>query len=80
METSAPFVSETLEETATSSDAVIVRVQKVLTATQAIIFSTRLRIRESRELIADANTLRAPAVHPVQSRQGFLPSEMTFTA
>jgi hypothetical protein len=80
METSAPPVAETLEETAAASDAVIVRVHRVLTTTQAIVFSTRLRIRDSRELIMDANTLRTPAAHPVQSREGFFPSEMTSAA
>jgi len=80
METASPFVPETVEETLTTSDAVLVRVQRVLTSTQAIVFSTRLRIRDSRELIMDANTLRTPATHPVQSREGFLPSEMTWAA
>jgi len=80
METSAPFVSETVEETLTTSDAVLVRVQRVLTATQAIVFSTRLRIRDSRELIMDADTFKTPAAHPVQSGEGFLPSEMTWAA
>jgi hypothetical protein len=73
-------VPETLDETATATDALLGRVQQVLTATQAIVFSTRLRIRDSRELIADANALRTPAAHPVQSREGFLPSERPLAA
>ena len=72
---SAP-VPETIEESVAASDAVLTRLEKLLTATQGIVFSTRRRISDSRTIIADANTLRMPAAHPVQSREGFLPSEL----
>jgi len=71
---------ETLAETASASSELVTRVQKLLTATQAIVFSSRLRIRNSRELIDDANALRTPAAHPMHSREGFLPSETLLAA
>jgi hypothetical protein len=75
-----PFRSETFEETAAASDAVLMRVQKLLTASQVIVDASRVLIRDSRQLMADTNTLRIPAAHPLQSKQGFLPPEMSFAA
>ena len=71
---------ETIDETAAASDAVLWRLQKLLTASQAMIFATRQRVKDSRALITDVNMLRIPAGHPVQSREGFLPAEMAVAA
>ena len=72
--------TETVGESVAASDTTLIRVEKLLTSTQTLIDATRLRIRDSRAVIADANTLRDPAAHPIQSREGFLPAEMTVAA
>jgi len=78
METRPPPAHETLGQTVAASDAVLMRVQQVLFASQAMIDATRHVIRQSRQLITDTNALAVPVAHPVQSRQGFLPSELIF--
>lgn len=75
-----PSWTETVEQTVAASDTTLIRMQNLLTSSQAIIDATRLRISDSRAAIADANALMCPATHPVQSRKGFLPAEMTVAA
>jgi hypothetical protein len=81
MESARPrSFAATVEDTVARSHHLLIRIQTLLTSSQAMIDATRLRIRDSRTLIADANTLRIPAAHPVQSREGFLPAELIWAA
>jgi hypothetical protein len=80
MEIPSPDQRETFNETVAASDSTLIRLQKLLLSSQAIVDATRLRIRDSRRMISDANALRDPAAHPVQSREGFLPTELALAA
>jgi hypothetical protein len=80
MDTRRPRLAAPVDDRIADSNDLLIRLQKLLTSSQAMIDATRLRIRDTRVLIDDVNTLRIPAAHPVQSREGFLPTEVVFAA